>query len=356
MAESSLGQSLVEREVMDQSQKPAVPEEAVRSGAEAPAFEAMRAALGQQVETIQRQFKVKHRHLLRWAEKQGYDLAPLLPATGRAVMAGGLMLSLLTSAPQVMTGLPTTNEAQIQQHLVAARLKSDQVRAEHLQTVQMELVKQQQQHQQMMAQLQQLVANPSIMNDEAASQQITRTIHELTGVPVATSLEGYELATNVGRIGAEQHLKRYPGDSLASHTLTASGMAPGLGAYGYFAPSAAALTPQAIEREKYYVALQTFKSPNWAGNVSATYNWFKYRKMLIYHPVTGRAVVAVVGDAGPGESTGKAFGGSPEVMAALNAHDGRGTPPVVMLFVDDPHNSIPLGPVTITTLETMALK
>jgi hypothetical protein len=38
-------------------------------------------------------------------------------------------------------------------------------------------------------------------------------------------------------------------------------------------------------------------------------------------------------------------------MAALNAHDGRGTPPVVVLFVDDPDNSIPLGPVQIQSLQ-----
>lgn len=317
---------------------------------ELPSFEALRGALEQQVDTLQRQFKVKHRNLLRWAEKQGYQLAFLAPVAGRAMMAGGLMLSLLTSAPQTMAGLPHTSEAQIQQQLMEARAKSDQVRAQKLLTVQMNAQQQQARQQQMMDQLHQLVTHPTIMHDDAVAQQVTETIHELTGLPLATTLEGYALNTNIGRIGAEQHLKRYPGDSLSGHALTGSGMAPGLGAYGYFAQSASALTPQAIEREKYYVALQTFKSPNWAGNVSSTYNWFKYRKMLVYHPVTGKAVVAVVGDAGPGLSTGKAYGGSPEVMAALNAHDGRGTPPVVMLFVNDPTDSIPLGPVEIHSL------
>src|SRR5690606_32708163 len=125
-----------------------------------------------------------------------------------------------------------------------------------------------------------------------------------------------------------------------------SGFAPGLGAYGYFAPSKSAMTPEIAEMEKYYVAVQTFASPNWQGNVHAAYNWFKYRKVLVYYPITKKAVVAVVGDAGPSLSTGKNYGGSPEVMAALKAYDGRGTPPVMMFFInDDPNDPVPLGPV-----------
>jgi hypothetical protein len=313
-------------------------------------FEALRDALEQQVDSLQRQFKVKHRNLLRWADRHGYKIWFLGQATGRVMMAGGLMMSLLTSAPQAMAGVPHSSDATIQQQFTQARAKSDAVRATNLETVRASQVRQAQLQQQMMDQLHQLATNPALMDDSTTSANITAALHQLTGVPLATSLDGYQLNTNIGRIGAEQHLKRYPGDDLAHHDFTASGMAPGLGAYGYFASSAATLTSEAVEREKWYVAIQTFKSPNWSGNVSATYNWFKYRKVLIYHPQTGRAVVGDVGDAGPGLSTGKNYGGSPEVMAALGAVDGRGTPPVVMLFVNDPTNSIPLGPVQLHTV------
>ena len=37
-------------------------------------FEELRQTLLEQVEILQKQFKVKHRHLLRWAKKQGYTL------------------------------------------------------------------------------------------------------------------------------------------------------------------------------------------------------------------------------------------------------------------------------------------
>ncbi len=313
-------------------------------------FEQLRSALEQQVDSLQKQFKVKHRNLLRWAANHGYKLWFLSENVGKAAMAGGLMLSMLTSSPQVMAGIPHASDTQIQQEFKAARAKSDQIRAQKMQTAREALMKQQQAQQHMQALLQQLVTNPSVMHDEATATDVADTLHELTGVPLATSMEGYSLNTNIGRIGAEQHLKRYPGDDLAGHTLTGSGMAPGLGAYGYFAPSKAAMTQEAVEREKWYVAVQTFKSPNWSGNVSATYNWFKYRKVMVYHPITGKAVVGNIAEAGPALSTGKAYGGSPEVMAALKATDGRGTPPVVMLFVDDPNNQIPFGPVQLESI------
>lgn len=324
---------------------------------ELPSFEALKGALEQQVDAIQRQFSLKHRHLLAWAEKQGYKIAFIAPSASRAMMAGGLMLSLLTSTPQNIAGLPTTTEAIQQRQLSEAHAKAQQVRAQNLETARQAAIRQQQQEEAIKAQLQSLVGNPAQMHDAATAQQVTKTINQMTGIPVSLTLGGYALNTNIGRIGAEQHLKRYPGDTVANHgSVQGGGMAPGLGAYGYFASSAATMTAKDVEREKYYLAIQTFKSPNWSGNVSATYNFFKYRKMLVYYPATGKAVVAVVGDAGPGLSTGKNYGGSPEVMAVLGARDGHGSPPAVMLFVDDPNDTIPLGPVNMQSLNLAALK
>jgi len=63
---------------------------------------------------------------------------------------------------------------------------------------------------------------------------------DITGIPAKATLEGEHLNTTYGLIGAEQHLRRYPGDTLDNHgsgTILSEGMAPGLGAWGYFAPS-----------------------------------------------------------------------------------------------------------------------
>ena len=317
-------------------------------------FEELRQTLLEQVEILQKQFKVKHRHLLRCAKKQGYTLHFLTDSTAKVAVTGGLIGSLLAGAPQQLAG--QSMDQSIYQREIISQTQAPESDAAARKKDQMTVVairqKQVAEQQQAMEQLLGMSQQGGL--DQAGSSQAAALTAHLTNVPTVSELEGYRLNTSVGRIGAEQHLYRYPGDNLNEHFGSAeerlvhqsSGFAPGLGAYGYFAPSKAAMTPEIVEREKYYVAIQTFLSPNWQGNVHQAYNWFKYRKVLVYHPVTRKAVVAVVGDAGPALSTGKNYGGSPEVMNALNAHDGYGTPPVMMFFVeDDPDNPVPLGPV-----------
>lgn len=318
-------------------------------------FEELRQTLQERVATLQKQFKVKHRNLLRWARKQGYTLHILMDTASRMTVTGGMVGSLLAGVPQIMVELPQSLNAppSEQASAVESTDASGQVESRRKDQMTAVAVRQQQVAAQDQA-IQELwsVSQQQLTLDQA--DQVAAVVSELTGVPAVAELEGYRLNTNVGRIGAEQHLYRYPGDNPAEHfesveerrQYEASGFAPGLGAYGYFAPSQSAMTAEQAEKEKYYVAVQTFMSPNWAGNVNETYNWFKHRKVIVYHPETQKAVVAVVGDAGPALSTGKNFGGSPEVMGALQARDGYGTPPVMVFFVEDTaEHPIPLGPI-----------
>jgi hypothetical protein len=173
------------------------------------------------------------------------------------------------------------------------------------------------------------------------------------GIKVAAELEGKRLNRSYGYIGAEQHLARYPGDTMESHFASSadadkywsSGMAPGLGAWGYFVPAGQQMSETDVEREKYYIAVQTFLSPNFQGRVSEYRDFYKFRKMLLVNPDNGKAIVVVIGDAGPAEWTGKSLGGSPEVMKYLERVDGRAKGSVLYFFVDDPKDAIPLGPV-----------
>lgn len=170
---------------------------------------------------------------------------------------------------------------------------------------------------------------------------------------VSAGINGLRLNRSYGLIGAEQHLARYPGDSMSAHfdnpedsdKYYSSGMAPGLGAWGYFTTSKSNMTEEDVMREKYYLAVQTFLSPNFNSRVAEYRDFFRFRKMLVINPVNGKAVVAVIGDAGPAEWTGKHLGGSPEVMEHLERVDGRARGPVLYFFIDDPTDSIPLGPV-----------
>lgn len=170
---------------------------------------------------------------------------------------------------------------------------------------------------------------------------------DLTGIKAKASLEGEHLNTTYGKIGIEQHLRRYPGDRLSEHGSTKDqkeGMAPGLGAWGYFAPTKEALTPDLIEKEKWYAVVQTMYLPGWNTRQPHLKNWYKYRKVLIVNTENGKVVVAAIADSGPAAWTGKHFGGSPEVMDYLGG-DIYKKGPVLMFFVDDPDNRVPLGPV-----------
>lgn len=183
--------------------------------------------------------------------------------------------------------------------------------------------------------------------------QVSRAVADVLNVRAVAELEGRRLNRNFGLIGAEQHLYRYPGDNIFEHARTPSdfamfggaGIAPGLGAYGYWSRSRDGLTDQATEQERWYVVAQTFLVPGFKEDSRGTVNFFKYRKFLVVNPDTGVAVVGDLADAGPAEYTGKSFGGSPEVMQALGYGGGPRKGRVIFFFLDDPQNRIPLGPI-----------
>jgi hypothetical protein len=182
---------------------------------------------------------------------------------------------------------------------------------------------------------------------------LEKLFENILEVPARATLEGEHLNTTFGFIGAEQHLRRYPGDTISQHgdpeTLK-EGMAPGLGAWGYIAPSKKALSPQLEETERWYAVVQTLYLPDWNKRQPHLKNWYKFRKVLIVNTKNGQAVVAAVADSGPAAWTGKHFGGSPEVMHYLGgARYKKG--PVVVFFVDDPENKVPLGPVEYNKLD-----
>ena len=175
------------------------------------------------------------------------------------------------------------------------------------------------------------------------------------GFKVKSEILSIRLNRNYGLIGGEQHLYRYPGDNLYAHAENTldwakygdAGIAPGLGAWGYFASSKEEFSEADKQREKYYLAIQTFLAPGYAENVDKFRDFFKFRKMLVVNSKTGQAVVAVIGDAGPAQWTGKHLGGSPEIMDALGLAEGPRKGPVLYFFIDEQKNEIPLGPIKV---------
>lgn len=289
-------------------------------------FESLLLALEKRQKKILRAIKRKHKKILAWAQSKGYDLGQIQKKVGKvaatSVLSAGLILG--TAGPITALSVPVIEEQRAPPNLEekeAARLA-------------------------LLSYFEKFGKNKNL-----SEELIEGEVAKATGLAVKANLFGHRLPRIYGRIGTEQHLPRFPGDGLVTHLQTSdwqyswAGMAPKLGAWGYFADSKKDLTEDANLKEKYYLAVQTFTIPDWDKHWYEWKDWWKFRKMLVYNPANGKAVVAVIGDAGPAISTGKTFGGSPEVMDGLGLE--RGAEPakgVVILFLDDPEWSIPLGP------------
>lgn len=191
--------------------------------------------------------------------------------------------------------------------------------------------------------------------DPLEEKEIVGLLTDYFGFKLTSEINNIKLNRNYGLIGGEQHLYRYPGDNLYAHAdstvdfakYSDAGIAPTLGAWGYFANSKQEFTELDKLREKYYLAIQTFKVSGYAENTEKFRDFFKFRKMLVVNPKTGQAVVAVIADAGPAQWTGKHLGGSPEVMDALGLAEGPRRGPVLYFFIDDSKDEIPLGPIKV---------
>lgn len=176
-------------------------------------------------------------------------------------------------------------------------------------------------------------------------QQLT----DMLGFQITAQVDGNRLNHSIGVMGGEQHLHRFPGDSLSQHdAFLEAGIAPARGAFGWFTENGV-LTQKAIDREKYYFAVQTLYLPDWNTRHPVLKPWYSFRKMIAINPAEQVAVVGVVGDAGPAQWVNKQFGGSPEVIREAKIWSPKSKGKVLLFFVDDPDDTIPLGVIDLST-------
>lgn len=274
-----------------------------------------------------------HPHAHKYFQKKGVDLGKIREHSAKVISAGALTGALLLTPPSSEKKLPAPSD------------NSQSTGKEHstkLTTSQ----------ESFLSELATLLPQDPRPLSHGEEKLVSILINDYMGVNAKATLEGEHLNTSYGRIGAEQHLKRYPGDTISQHgdgEILKEGIAPGLGAWGYFAPSSARMTPALEETEKWYAVVQTLYLPDWSKRQPYLRDWYKYRKVLIVNTDSGNAVVAAIADAGPAAWTGKHFGGSPEVMMHLGGPRYK-KGPVILFFVDDPENKVPLGPVDYNNL------
>ena len=276
-------------------------------------------------------FVKKHAAAHKFFQEKNLDLGRVREHSTKLLAAGTLASSLLLASPQMpMPSLPSVT---VPYDWAKTLTDAGLVLPEDSQNF-------------LIQRLKEVLPNIVCPLPPEAERQISFLIERLTGIKARASLEGERLLTCYGLIGAEQHLPRFPGDTVSLHDeFLESGITPGLGAWGYFVSGKNQMTKEDVMREKYYVAVQTLYLPDWNTRFPYLRDWYKYRKVLALNPKTGKAVVAVIADAGPAAWTGKQFGGSPEVMHDLDLDKGMRKGPVLLFFVDDPENKVPLGPV-----------
>lgn len=278
---------------------------------------------------FEKKYPKAHQFLL----ERGLELGKLRQHSAKLISAGALTGTLLLAPPTGVGQLPSPTEISKSIDDLSNKKESDVLlQKDFIDSLKNMLPE---------------TVRPLSRDEEKRLEQV---IKDITKVSAKASLEGEHLNTTFGYIGAEQHLKRYPGDILENHgPYYKEGIAPGLGAWGYFSKSKAGLTPELIETEKWYAVVQTLYLPDWAKRQPYLRDWYKYRKVMVVNTKNGNAVIAAIADAGPAAFTGKHFGGSPEVMEYLGgARYKKGA--VLLFFVDDPENKIPLGPVKYNEL------
>ena len=273
--------------------------------------------LAKQYYLAHKRFVNRHPHADVFLKDRGVPPENLREKAGRLLSTGALTGALLLGAPQ----LAHNTRGSV---AVLSPYELSQVLKEKLSTLLPE------------------TASKLTSDQEKA---LSKLFEKIFGIDARAELDGNRLNHSYGYIGAEQHLPRFPGDTVNQHdALAEKGITPGRGAWGYFAPSKNDLTLELVQKEKYYVAVQTMYIPDWNTRLAELREWYKYRKVLVVNPQSGKAIVAVIADAGPASWTAKQYGGSPEVMDYLESKDGRQKGQVVLFFVNDPDNKVPLGP------------
>lgn len=271
-------------------------------------------------------FQTKHPGAHKFFNERGVELGKIRDYSAKILGTGILTGSLLLSPPNEIT-IPAPQEIILK---VKAGEKTD------LTVLPQKLL---------VDSLKEVLPESVRLLNRDQEKRLEQIFEKVLGVSARASLEGEHLNTTYGFIGAEQHLRRYPGDSIGNHRpFLKEGIAPGLGAWGYFAKSKDALSKDLEETEKWYAVVQTLYLPDWDSRQPYLRDWYKYRKVLIVNTTNGNAVVAAIADSGPAAWTGKHFGGSPEVMEYLGGPRYK-KGPVILFFVDDPNNKVALGPV-----------
>ena len=283
---------------------------------------------------IKDKFKQSHQDANSWLESKSVDVAQLRHQSKDLIAAASIAGSL---------AMRTTVDAQVNEQLVTQTDDKNQEVLSHVT---------QDEYATLIDKMKAVAVMPAGHLDKEQELYLEQQLSDLFGFEVTAELDGHRLNHSHGIMGSEQHLKRFPGDDLSQHDrYQEAGIAPARGAFGWFTDQGQ-LTAAAIDKERYYFAVQTLYLPDWNTNHRQLKPWYMFRKMIVINPAEELAVVGVVGDAGPAQWVKKQYGGSPEVIREGKIWSPAARGRVILFFVDDPEDQIPLGLINIKDLSS----
>lgn len=192
-----------------------------------------------------------------------------------------------------------------------------------------------------------VLAGPPGKIEETSLLYLEQQLSDLLGCNLVGALEGHELPFHTGVVRAEAHCKRFPADTLEEHDrFFEAGLRTTRSYFGWFMTNNS-LTPQAQLKERYSVSLPLHLLQDW--NDDAVQRWYAFRKVVLLNPFDQRAVVSCIGDVYFGGTLKYQLGGSPELIREGLIWSPTAQGKVCVLFIDDPDDQVPLGPLSMRT-------
>ncbi len=273
------------------------------------------------LDKVNSSFEKENLELLSWMQDRGLKLANLG----------------LTQENRVEE---TTVEGQVFNKLLNNQTKNDEVKLE-LSLKEFNII---------FDKLKQLLQQPAKQLETDLELYLEQQLSDILGFVVTSTLENHRLNYVTGTMLAEPHLKRFPKDKLEDHdAVLEAGLSKNRSSFGWFINHNQDNNKRK-ELEKYYLSLQLYQLPSWQTASEELKKWYKFRKMIVINPYEKLAVVGVVGNIDHQFNIKKQFGGSPEVIREAKVWSVKTQGKVLVMFVDDPSNKVPLGLIQLDKL------
>ena len=182
--------------------------------------------------------------------------------------------------------------------------------------------------------------------DTEVELYLEQQLSEILNFDVSVEVEGQRLPHTHGVIQALPHFKTTPTDSLENHSYPHATFSGKRSFFGWVT-SGTSVDQDPPAYEQYAVSLPLFLLPGWSEKFVSLKKWYAYRKVIIINPAESIGVVARIADTFPLVTAKYQFGASPEVILEAKCWSPKSLGKVLIFFVTDETDTVPLGPVSL---------